>query len=185
MQSEAFMRIRRIASFFLLAAAITAAARAQDPVKRTFPGVTNFTRVNATIACGGATSPAAYPALKDEGFKAVVNLRLDTEEGADIPGAARAAEAAGLRYIHIPVDAKAPSAASVDAFLAALADPVNSPTYIHCASANRVGAMWLVKRVLIDGWDVEKATAEAETIGLKSPQLKQFALDYIATHGSR
>jgi hypothetical protein len=52
--------------------------------------------------------------------------------------------------------------------------------YIHCATANRVGAVWLIKRVLADGWDVEKATAEAERIGLRSPQLKQFALDYIA-----
>jgi hypothetical protein len=54
--------------------------------------------------------------------------------------------------------------------------------YIHCAAANRVGAVWLIKRVLVDGWDIERATAEAKRVGLRSPQLEQFALDYIATH---
>jgi protein tyrosine/serine phosphatase len=58
-------------------------------------------------------------------------------------------------------------------------DPANSPVYIHCASANRVGAMWLIKRVVDDGWDVDRATQEAERIGLTSRELKQFALDYI------
>jgi hypothetical protein len=50
---------------------------------------------------------------------------------------------------------------------------------VHCGSANRVGAMWLIKRVKLDGWDVDRATAEAETIGLRSPGLKEFALEYV------
>lgn len=61
-------------------------------------------------------------------------------------------------------------------------DPSNSPVFIHCATANRVGAVWLIKRVMVDGWDIERATAEAERIGLRSPGLKQFALEYIAAH---
>jgi hypothetical protein len=43
--------------------------------------------------------------------------------------------------------------------------------------------MWLIKRVIVDGWDVGKATAEAETIGLTSAALRQFALDYVAARG--
>ena len=37
------------------------------------------------------------------------------------------------------------------AFLKAVADPANQPAYIHCGSANRVGAMWFIKRVKLDG----------------------------------
>ena len=48
--------------------------------------------------------------------------------------------------------------------------------FIHCGSANRVGAVWLVKRVLQDGWTVPKATEEAKMIGLRSAPLEQFAL---------
>ena len=79
-------------------------------------------------------------------------------------------------------NSREPTAAAADSFLAAVKEPANSPMYIHCATANRVGAVWLIKRVLVDGWDVGKATAEAERIGLRSPHLKQFAIDYIAAH---
>jgi uncharacterized protein (TIGR01244 family) len=147
------------------------------------PGVTNYTRVDSTVACGGATPLEALPVLKEEGFKAVVNLRQSSESGADVDASRAAAERLGLHYIHIPVNGGDPQTESVDRFLDALRDPANSPVYIHCASANRVGAFWLVKRVMLDGWSVDKATAEAERIGLRSPGLKKFALDYLAAHG--
>jgi hypothetical protein len=56
---------------------------------------------------------------------------------------------------------------------------------IHCASANRVGAFWMIYRVLEQGWSEDKALAEAERIGLRSPALKQFAHDYITTRPGR
>ena len=151
--------------------------------KQTLPGATNVTRVDATVACGGATSVEAFPELKKRGFASIINLRLESEPGADIPSARAAAEKIGLIYIHIPVDSSNPSTQSADAFLDAVSKPVNQPVYIHCASANRVAAMWLIKRVVIDGWDVQRATAEAEAIGLNKPYWKQFALDYLAKRG--
>jgi hypothetical protein len=42
--------------------------------------------------------------------------------------------------------------------------------------------VWLAKRVLQDGWTVEKATEEAKAIGLRGEPLEKFALDYIAAH---
>ena len=53
---------------------------------------------------------------------------------------------------------------------------------MHCGSASRVGSVWLAKRVLQDGWTVEKATEEAKAIGLRSEALEKYALDYIAAH---
>jgi uncharacterized protein (TIGR01244 family) len=154
----------------------------QGPVKQTLPGATNVTRVDATVACGGATSVEAFPELKKLGFTAIVNLRRESEPGADVPAAKAAAATAGLRYIHIPVDSANPSAEAAETFLKAVTDPTNQPVYIHCGSANRVGAMWLIKRVVVDGWALERATAEAEAIGLTNPALKQFARDYATKH---
>ena len=154
----------------------------QIPEKQTLPGATNVTRVDATIACGGATTVEAFPALKKQGFASIINLRRDVEPGADIPGAKAAATANGLTYIHIPVDSANPSPEAADAFLKAVTNPANQPAYIHCASANRVGAMWFIKRVVIDGWDADRAMKEAEAIGLTNPGLKQFARDYAAKH---
>jgi uncharacterized protein (TIGR01244 family) len=154
----------------------------QAPAKDTLPGAINVTRVDATIACGGATSVEAYPELKKRGFVSVVSLRRESEAGAEIPAAKAAAAAAGLKYIHIPIDPAAITDADVDAFVKAVADQANQPAYIHCASANRVGALWLIKRVVVDGWDVPRATTEAEAIGLTHESLKKFAIDYATAH---
>ena len=37
----------------------------------------------------------------------------------------------------------------------------------------------MVKRVVVDKWDVERASAEATQLGLTSPALKTFVLDQI------
>jgi uncharacterized protein (TIGR01244 family) len=161
---------------------LAVAAGAQAPAKAALPGANNVTRVDAVLMCGGATTKDAYPALKKEGFVSVINLRQAEEPGADIEGSRAAAAAAGLKYIHIPVNGRAPETANVDQFLQAVTDKGNQPMYIHCASANRVGAMWMIKRMLVDGWDAQRAGEEAAAIGLTSAPLKQFALDYAAKH---
>ena len=162
-------------------AALTVVGAAQVR-KAEMEGVTNFSRVDATVGCGGATQPSAMAALKKNGFVSVINLRLASESGADIDASRAAAQAAGLKYIHLPFDAANPDSKLVDNFLAAVSDHSNQPVYIHCGSANRVGAVWMIKRALRDGWDVDKAMAEAEAIGLTNARLKTFATEYIATH---
>jgi uncharacterized protein (TIGR01244 family) len=144
------------------------------------PGISNFTRVDAVVACGGATETAALDGLKKDGFKAVINLRQASERGANIEENRAHAEALGLKYIHIPFNGAAPETKTFDDFMAAVADRANQPVFIHCASANRVGAVWLAKRVLQDKWTVDKATEEARLIGLSAAPLEQFALKYIA-----
>ena len=146
-------------------------------------GTTHYTRIDATAACAGATSVDAMAALKADGFKSVINLRQSTEEGVDIDAAKQAAAAAGIKYIHIPFSSADPKSEAVDQFLAAVRDPDNSPVLIHCATANRAGMMWLVKRVVVDGWPIEKAAAEAERIGLTNPRLKAYGLEYLKAHG--
>jgi uncharacterized protein (TIGR01244 family) len=161
-----------------VAALATGIATAQV-TKGEIAGVRNFSRVDATIGCAGATDPSAMAALRKEGFVSVINLRLADEQGADVPAGRAAAQAAGLKYIHLPFNAAAPDAKVVESFLAAVADKSNQPAFIHCGSANRVGAVWMIKRALQDGWTVDKARAEAETIGLTNPQLVAFATKYI------
>lgn len=167
------MRLLFVLGFALAAVTLTA----QQKMER--PGITNFTKVDAVVACGGATETSALEGLKNDGFKAVINLRQATEAGANIDENAARAKALGLNYIHIPFNTQAPESKPVDDFLAAVANKANQPVYIHCGSANRVGAVWLVKRVLQDSWPVEKATEEAKLIGLRSPALEEFALKYI------
>jgi uncharacterized protein (TIGR01244 family) len=168
-------RLISISAALLATAVLTSAQQ-----KITKPGITNFTRVDAVVACGGATETSALEGLKNDGFKAVINLRQATEKGANIDENRARAEALGLKYIHIPFNGAAPENKTFDDFLAAVSDKANQPVYVHCGSANRVGAVWLAKRVLQDGWTVEKATEEARLIGLSAAPLEKFALQYIA-----
>lgn len=40
--------------------------------------------------------------------------------------------------------------------------------------------MWLLKRVLVDGWDTDRAMKEATALGLTGEAMKKFALAEIA-----
>jgi uncharacterized protein (TIGR01244 family) len=160
---------------------LSTAALAQV-VKQERAGIVNFSRVDAVVACGGATETSALDGLARDGFKSVINLRMASEANANIELNAAHARSLGLNYIHIPFNAAQPEPKVLDQFLAAIANKANQPAYVHCGSANRVGAVWLAKRVLQDGWTVEKATEEAKLIGLRSEPLEKFALAYIGSH---
>ena len=164
-----------------LATAVAAPALAQVR-KAEHPGVSNNSKVDATLGCAGATDPSAMKALKGEGYVSVVNLRMPTEQGADVEAGRAAAESAGLKYVHLPFNTAMPDAAVVTKFLATVADKSNQPVFIHCGSANRVGGMWMIKRVLQDKWPVDQARTEAEAIGLRERAMIAFVTDYINTH---
>jgi len=170
------MRAATIA--FCLALAVPAFAQ----TKQDYPGVTNFTRVDATVACGGATEVATLDLLKKDGFKSVINLRMASEPGVNLEQNQAKAKELGLNYVHIPFSAGTPDPKVFDTFLATIADKANQPAYVHCGSAQRVGAVWLAKRVIQDNYSIEKATNEAHAIGLSNPGLEKFALQYIADH---
>jgi hypothetical protein len=53
----------------------------------------------------------------------------------------------------------------------------NQPAFIHCASANRAAALWMVKRIAVDHWDVERASIEAAALGLTNSALRAFAIE--------
>ena len=161
----------------LMAISILSPATAAHAQESGPDGVPNYTRVDATVACAGATPPEAMAAVKQLGFVSVINFRTAGEQNAQIEAAKAAASAAGLKYFHIPF--RTPTPEIVETFLDTVADTSNQPVYIHCGSANRVGAMWYIKRVKQDGWDSARAMTEAEAIGLRSEALKEFAVGYV------
>lgn len=173
-----------VCGMFLLALFCSSGAEAAAD-KETVPGIAEYTRITPAVAAGGVIELQALPELKRRGFKAVINLRLATERDANVEAEGSAARAAGLKYIHLPFNVAAPDAnAAVEAFLKAVVDPENQPVYVHSRQAHRVGGLWLIKRVILDGWSTEKALAEAESIAL-SDSSRQFALEYVKSHSKR
>jgi uncharacterized protein (TIGR01244 family) len=175
--------MKRLLLFFAVLTPAANLAGGQSPVtKETVPGITNFARVETTVACAGAVTPSAVAEIKKMGFKAIFNLRLPTEQGADIEGERAAANAAGINFIHLPLNGTSPDPKVVDGFIEAITAAGNQPALIHCASGNRASALWFIKRVIVDKWDTDRAMAEATELGAMSQTMKAFALDYVQTH---
>src|SRR5437762_2797829 len=118
--------LKRYALVVALALAIGGATlAAQTVTKESLPGVTNFAKLDTTIACAGATTPAALAGLKQMGYASVINLREASEAGADVDAEAAAAKAAGINFIHLPFNTAMPDPAVADRFLVAVTDKKN------------------------------------------------------------
>src|ERR1043165_5782373 len=148
---------------------LVSSAMAQD----TGP-IRNFRRENKDFCTGGQPRLEQLEQLKNEGVKSILNLRQPSEHRAAEEEAK--AKELGLRYFNIPVAYGNPNEEQVAEFLKITDDPDNRPIFIHCTAAIRVGAFWMIRRVLRDNWRVEDAEAEAEKIGLReSPHWLEFA----------
>ena len=177
------MRSRSLfAVAFVLASLWTHAVSAQQVRQENVAGVTNFKRLETTVACAGATKAEAVPEIKKMGFASIINLRQPTEAGADLEAEADAAKAAGIRYYNFPFNGQMPDPAVADKFLEAITARGNEPAFIHCGGGGRAATMWFIKRLVIDHWDVDRAAMEATALGMNSPALKQFAIDYAQGH---
>ncbi len=145
--------------------------------------IRNFLRVNAEFCTAGQPTLDQVAGLKEDGFRTVLNLRVPSEHDA-------AAEEAlvrelGMNYFNIPIAGADIPDAQVEEFLAVTDDERNRPMFIHCGSAQRVSALWMVRRVIRDGWSVPDAEAEAREIGLDSEGLEAFVAQYLERHGPR
>ena len=176
-------------SHLLVAAAMMATAwlaaapaRAQEVTKENVEGITNFHRLETTVACSGAIKVTAVPEIKKFGFASIINLRQASEDGANLEEEAAAAKAADIRYYSIPFSSTDPDPAAADKFVAAITEKGSDPAFIHCAGGGRAATMWFIKRLLVDRWDVDRAAKEATDLGMTSPKLKQFAIDYAQSH---
>ena len=170
----------------LMMLAVLAMAQAKDErlakIEQELKGdVPRILCLNENFATAGQPSDAAFAKLASNGFKSVLNLRTDAE-GIDLAHEREMIEKAGLRYINIPIARGPFKEDQVKEFITTVKDKKNQPMLIHCGSANRVGAFWMVYLALDQGLAEDKALEEATRIGLTNPDLKKAAQDYIAAH---
>ena len=142
-------------------------------------GIPRFLKLTDQVWTGGQPWPEHLLKLKEAGVKVVINLRPHAEnDGAREEGRVKEL---GMTYFNIPVAGNAPDELDVDDFLKLTDEQLkNGPVFIHCAMGTRVGAFWMIRRILRDGWDYDKALEEANRIGLRNQaQLIEFSKTYI------
>jgi len=160
-----------LVSAFAAAAVLTAADTGN---------ISGFYCVEDGVAVGGQPTVEQIPTLAAKGYRTVISLRLASEFDAE--PVALAARRAGMSYVSVPISAKEPTDEAVEEFLRFTDDPGIYPIFIHCGSGNRAAALWMIRRVLRDGWTLEKAEAEAVAAGLTREAMLDFARGYIARH---
>jgi uncharacterized protein (TIGR01244 family) len=156
--------LSRLALAVLAVLGAAAVLRADVPEAVDAARIPAYHRVGPSLAAAGQPSPEALAALRDLGFRTVVNLRTEQEgAAAEQP----VVEGQGLRYVSVPVTADSFSLADALAVEAVLDDPSSGPVLLHCASSNRVGG---VMAVLASrrGQSLDEAIAAGKAAGLHS-----------------
>ena len=170
-----------MSQFIALVAVLAATGIPAQVTQSEAPAIRYFLQVTPEFCTGGQPRPEHFQMLKTRGVKAVLNLRTPGEHRADEEKAA--VEAAGMKYFNVPFVYASPTDQNVEDFLKLTDDPANRPMFVHCTAAIRVGAFWLIRRVIRDGMSWDAALEEARKVGLvNAPHLEAFAKDYLARH---
>lgn len=96
------------------------------------------TKVSARISAGGQPTEEDIAALKAAGYRKIINLRRPGEQNQPLDPQAQGeiVRAAGMDYLHIPVDPKNLHPSSAVAVIKAV-EEADGPVYIHCAAGGR------------------------------------------------
>jgi protein tyrosine/serine phosphatase len=151
------------------------------PKESSFPNIKikNFGQMDERFYRGARPKDEDYKVLAALGIKTVIDL-TDNSKEYEQP----AVEAAGLRYVNIPmVDKSYPSMEQVNAFLKVVDDPSTGKFYLHCAGGrHRTGVMGAVYRFNHDHWTLDQAQDEMNRFefnsGFGHGKQKSFVQDY-------
>ena len=116
------------------------------------------------ISAAGQPDEAQLKVFADNGYVAVIDLRTDGEDrGLDEPAVV---ERLGMEYISLPIDRDditIEKARELDALISAY----DAPVLVHCASSNRVGALFALK-LFDETGDAERALEVGRARGMES-----------------
>ena len=138
----------------------------QDNTESALTGITAFRSLGDKIGTAGQPTAEQFPAIRDAGFEAVINLALPTSTNA-IGNEGSIVTALGMAYVHIPVDFQAPSERDFQAFARIMNVFEGRSVFVHCAMNMRVSAFMFLYRVTQKG--VPATVAEKDMHAIWEP----------------
>ncbi|AFZ49238.1 beta-lactamase hydrolase domain-containing protein [Dactylococcopsis salina] len=145
----------------------------------------NTIALSPEFTIAGQITPEQLKTAKQEGYQAVLNLRVPGEQGF-LDDEENQAKNAGLNYVNIPVSPS--SISEVAPEVIQQLETLPKPVLVHCGSALRAGVMVLAYRGTREGKSAEELFNEARNAGFtvldSKPPMKQFVEDYIANYRS-
>jgi len=149
--------------------------------KSNFPNIkiSNFGQMDQNFYRGARPKPEEFRDLAALGIKTVIDL-TDNSRDREQP----AVEAAGMRYVNIPiVDKESPSAEQISAFLKVANNPATGKFYVHCAGGrHRTGMMGAIYRFNHDHWNYDQAYAEMKQYDFYTSNGHGKQLDFVQAY---
>jgi uncharacterized protein (TIGR01244 family) len=155
------MKIVSIACLILSAAALGLHCAGTEPPQSAagdapFVAIRDAATPLEGILTAGQPTPAQIDEVAAAGYRTVINLRTAGEEGFAWEPAA--VEAAGMRYVLLPVGKEGLTRANVERLDEELAGGLQEgPVLLHCASSNRVGALLALRARWLQGASPQEA----------------------------
>jgi protein tyrosine phosphatase (PTP) superfamily phosphohydrolase (DUF442 family) len=145
-------------------------------------GITNACQLAPGLVTGGQPAARHLEALAAAGGGVVLDIRDPMEPRSyDEPAYARQL---GLEYVNVPVSSGTLSDETIERILAVVREAGTRTVFFHCGSGNRVGGALIPWFLLDRGMDEEAAIEEAMRVGLRSPEMLQWGLEYARRKGS-
>jgi tyrosine-protein phosphatase SIW14 len=141
--------------------------------------IKNFGQMDERFYRGAQPAESDIKDLAGLGIKTIIDLRDDPTSYEK-----RDAEAAGMRYINIPMsDSSRPRDEQIDQFLKLASDPATGRFFVHCAGGrHRTGVMGAVYRMTHNGWGFDQAYKEMKNYDFYTRfghgALKDYVQDY-------
>lgn len=145
-------------------------------------GVANACQILPTVVTGGQPTAAQIEALAAAGGAIVLDIR-DPMEPRPFDEALMVRRH-GMEYVNIPVVAGTLSDGELERILTTLRGAGNRTVFFHCGSGNRVGGALIPYLMLDHGMEEEDAVQQAMRVGLRSPELLEWGLDYAHRHAA-
>jgi uncharacterized protein (TIGR01244 family) len=181
---RAWMPMLRSLLLLVVAGLLGSASLAEEDraARSAVPGLQGVYEVGPGLYTGGLQDEAQLAKLQEMGVRHVIDLRTDAEP--DVAEEAEIAARLGLRYERIPigapVDLHLENARALDAALEAAGD---EPVLVHCASANRAGALLALREGLVRGEEPEVALELGRRSGMES-SLEPFVAERLGAEGA-
>jgi protein tyrosine phosphatase (PTP) superfamily phosphohydrolase (DUF442 family) len=134
----------------------------------------------AGMVTGGQPTEAQLATFRAAGGEAVLDIRAPSEPRPLDEVAVT--QRLGLEYTVVPVAAGTLVDETMERILDTLRKAKGRTLLFHCASGNRVGAALIPYLVLDEGMDEEDAVNQAVRVGLKSPELMAWGVEYARRH---
>ena len=133
----------------------------------------NFLKLSDSIATSGQPTTEQFEAIKESGYRVVVNLALSTSSNA-LHNEKQIVEAQSMQYVHIPVIWEKPTIENVTEFFSFMEANTDKKIFVHCVANKRVSAFMYLYRRLHENMSDEEAKKELHQIWVPNETWQKF-----------